>query len=33
MSTSGGYHKYIGGCSVHQGDVSTLGDVKYIGGI
>ena len=21
MSTSGGYHDYIGGCSVHQGDI------------
>ena len=21
MSTSGGYHEYIGGCSVHQGDI------------
>ena len=33
MSTSGGYHEYIGGCSVHRGDImSTLGDVQYIGG-
>ena len=23
MSTSGGYHEYIGGCSVHQGMFST----------
>ena len=21
MSTSGGYHEYIGGCSVHWGDI------------
>ena len=21
MSTSGVYHEYIGGCSVHQGDI------------
>ena len=37
----GGYHEYIGGCSVHQGDtMSTLGDTmstlggyhEYIGG-
>ena len=21
MSTSGGYHEYIGGCLVHQGDI------------
>ena len=28
MSTSGGYHEYIGGCSVHRGDtVSTFGDI------
>ena len=33
MSTSGGYHEYIGGCSVHRGDImSTSGDVQYIGG-
>ena len=26
--------QYIGGCSVHRGDiVSTSGDVQYIGGI
>ena len=39
MSTSGGYHEYIGGCSVHWGDImihvgdtmSTWGDVQYIG--
>ena len=24
MSTSGGYHEYIGGCSVHRGMFSTL---------
>ena len=34
MSTSGGYHEYIGGYSVHRGDImSTSGDVQYIGGI
>ena len=34
MSTLGGYHEYIGGCSVHQGDtMSALGDVQYIGEI
>ena len=41
MSTSGGYHEYIRGCSVHRGDsmstsgdiMSTSGDVQYIGGI
>ena len=34
MSTSGGYHEYIGGISrVHRGDItSTSGDVQYIGG-
>ena len=33
MSTSGGYHEYIGGCSVHRRDtMSTLGDIQYIGG-
>ena len=39
MSTSGGYHEYIGGCSVHRGihdtcgdTMSTSGDVQYIGG-
>ena len=39
-SSSGGYHEYIGGCSVHRGDImihvgdtmSTWGDVQYIGG-
>ena len=30
-STSVGYHEYIGGCSVHRGDImSTSGDVQYI---
>ena len=37
----GGYHEYIGGCSVHREDImmnvgdtmSTSGDVQYIGGI
>ena len=41
MSTSGGYHEYIGGCSVHRGDIMIhvggyheyMGDVQYIGGI
>ena len=41
MSTSGGYHEYIGGCSVHRGDIMRnvgeyheyIGDVQYIGGI
>ena len=41
FSTSEGYHEYIGGCSVHRGDImihvghtmSTLGDVQYIRGI
>ena len=33
MSTLGGYHEYIGGCSVHRGDImSTSGDLQYIGG-
>ena len=33
MSTSGGYHEYIGGCSVHRGDImSTSGGVQYNGG-
>ena len=42
MSTAGGYHEYIGGCSVHRRDtMSTSGGVfstsegyhEYIGGI
>ena len=41
MSTSGGYHECIRGCSVYRGDImmhvgdtmSTSGDVQYIGGI
>ena len=41
MSTSGGYHEYIGGCSVHWRDtmstsgdtMSTSGDVQYIEGV
>ena len=41
MSTSGGYHEYIGGCSVHRRDtMSTSGMFstsegyhEYIGGI
>ena len=40
MSTLGGYHEYIGRCSVHRGDImmyvgdiiSTSEDVQYIGG-
>ena len=39
-SGSGGYHEYIGGCSVHRGMFSTSGDImihvggyhEYIGG-
>ena len=31
MSTLGGYHQDIGGCSVHQGMFNTSGDVQYIG--
>ena len=31
MSTLGGYHEYIGGCSVHQRDTMSIsGDVQYI---
>ena len=36
MMNVGGYHEYIGGCSVHQRDtdtMSTSGDVQFIGGI
>ena len=41
MSTSGGYHEYIGGCSVHRRGIMIhvggyheyMGDVQYIGGI
>ena len=33
MSTSGGHHEYIGGCSVHQGDtMSTSGDIMSTSG-
>ena len=33
MSTLGGYHEYIGGCSVHRGVFSTSrGYHEYIGG-
>ena len=34
MSTSGGYHEYIGGCSVHRGDtmMNVGGYHEYIGG-
>ena len=39
MSTLGGYHEYIEGCSVHRRDImsksgdimSTSGDVQYSG--
>ena len=33
MSASGGYHEYIGGCSVHRGDIMThVGEYhEYIG--
>ena len=31
MSTSGGYHEYIGGCSVHRGDIM-IHVGGYIGG-
>ena len=34
MSTSGGYHEYIGGCSVHRRDTmsTSRGYHEYIGG-
>ena len=34
FSTSGGYHEYIGGCSVHRGDImmNVGGYHEYIGG-
>ena len=34
MSTSGGYHEYIGGCSVHRRDTmsTSAGYHEYIGG-
>ena len=34
MSTSRGYHEYIGGCSVHRGDImmNVGGYHEYIGG-
>ena len=34
MSTSGGYHEYIGGCSVHRRDTMSTseGYHEYIGG-
>ena len=33
MTTSGGYHEYIGGISlVHQGLFNTWGDFEHIGG-
>ena len=32
MSTLGGYHEYIWGCSVPRGNImSASGDVQYIG--
>ena len=34
MSTSGGYHEYIGDTMSDRGDImSTSGGVQYIGGI
>ena len=35
MSTLGGYHEYIGGCSVHQGNImmNVGGYHEYIRGI
>ena len=34
MMNVGGYHEYIGGCSIHQRDtMSPSGDVQYIGRI
>ena len=33
MSTSGGYHEYIGGCSVHRGDIMIQGGYHDTGGI
>ena len=34
MMNVGGYHEYIGGCSVRRRNtMSTSGDVQYIGGI
>ena len=34
MSTSGGYHEYIGGCSVYRGDIMIHvgGYHEYMGG-
>ena len=33
MSTSGGYHEYIGWCSVHRRDtINTSGDIMSISG-
>ena len=34
MSTLGGYHEYIGGCSVHRGDIMIHvgGYHEYMGG-
>ena len=33
MSTSEGYHEYIGGCSVHRRDIMIHVGTQYIGGI
>ena len=34
MSTSGGYHEYIGGCSVHRGDIMIhVGDTMSASGM
>ena len=35
MIRVGGYHEYIGGCSVHRGDTMSIsgGYHEYIGGI
>ena len=35
VSTTGGYYEYIGGCSVHRGDImmNVGGYHEYIGGI
>ena len=34
MSTSGGYHENIGGCSVHQGDIMIMwGDTMSTSGM
>ena len=34
FSTSGGYHEYIGGCSVHRGDIMmNVGDTMSTSGM